>query len=64
MKPIEEIAKSNKEIRKMLDLAADGFCPFCAKKVTLEQFRNVRSLRECEISGLCQKCQDDTFGVD
>jgi hypothetical protein len=27
-------------------------------------FRNEKSLREFKISGLCQKCQDKTFGMD
>ena len=27
------------------------------------EFRNVLSRREFEISGMCQNCQDKTFGV-
>ena len=34
-------------------------CPFCNKEVT--GFKDSLSLREFEISGLCQKCQDETF---
>lgn len=50
-------------------------CPFCHKKPeeismttgetwSVFPFRNELSAREYRISGLCQKCQDDTFGKD
>lgn len=29
-----------------------------------KEFRNDLSRREYTISGMCQKCQDETFGVD
>lgn len=41
---------------------AEGLCPFCNQKIG--EFRNPLSLKEFHISGLCQKCQDDTFGAD
>jgi len=41
---------------------ASGKCPFCSKKIT--NFRNEISLKEYQISGLCQKCQDEVFGED
>jgi hydrogenase maturation factor len=34
-------------------------CPICATPIT--SFRNALSLREYEISGMCQKCQDTVF---
>jgi hypothetical protein len=37
-------------------------CMFCGQPVT--GFRNEISKREFSISGLCQSCQDKTFGVD
>lgn len=37
-------------------------CPFCGG--TLGPFRDELSQREASISGLCQKCQDETFGTD
>ena len=41
-----------------------GQCPFCKKAVTNDSFRNELSRREFKISGLCQSCQDKTFGED
>ena len=37
-------------------------CVYCGKKIEMEDFRDKLSIKEYEISGLCQKCQDDTFG--
>lgn len=36
-------------------------CPFCGKEVSEDSFRDALSLREYQISGLCQECQDDFF---
>lgn len=49
-----------KEIRRI----DKGRCPFCNKEINKEEFRNEISLKEFKISGLCQKCQDDFFGID
>lgn len=38
-----------------------GECPFCGKKIDDAEYRDAESRREREISGLCQKCQDDMF---
>lgn len=38
-----------------------NLCPFCKKPA--ETFRDEISKREFSISGLCQDCQDKTFGV-
>ena len=37
-------------------------CVFCHKSINLEDFKDDLSRKEYEISGICQKCQDDTFG--
>lgn len=37
-----------------------GLCPMCGNKI--EGFRDELSLKEYGISGLCQECQDLTFG--
>lgn len=37
-----------------------GVCPFCGNGVG--SFRDEISLREYQISGLCQSCQDEVFG--
>ena len=42
-------------------LVEHGLCPFCRCSVNAEEFRDKLSLREFEISGLCQNCQDKTF---
>ena len=39
-----------------------GICPFCDKKVKESDLRDALSQQEHAISGLCQKCQDETFG--
>ena len=38
----------------------DHVCVTCGQKV--EKFRNVLSLKEYGISGMCQDCQDSVFG--
>lgn len=37
-------------------------CPFCDNAIGIGDFRDPLSLREYEISGLCQECQDEVFG--
>lgn len=37
-----------------------GNCPLCGNKP--KSFRDKLSVREFEISGLCQNCQDEMFG--
>jgi len=50
-----EFIKARNEEKKL------GICPFCKKKVDENSFKDDLSRREFEISGLCQKCQDDFF---
>ena len=38
-----------------------GVCPFCGERVDYDSFSDKKSLKEFEISGLCQSCQDDFF---
>jgi len=56
----------NKPILEMFphlkETIANGICPFCGKKIDVNSFRDALSLREFEISGICQVCQDDFFG--
>ena len=37
-------------------------CMFCSKEATT--FSNALSLKEYEISGMCQECQDDVFNCE
>jgi len=39
-----------------------GYCVFCRQEIKV--FRDKLSEAENKISGLCQKCQDETFGED
>jgi hypothetical protein len=39
---------------------AGNGCVFCGKPAT--EFRDELSRREYNISGICQSCQDETFG--
>lgn len=56
----------NKDIVKVFfPKAVDNFeknkCVFCEEEVKEKDFRDKISKREYEISGICQKCQDQTF---
>jgi len=58
----------NKDIMKSLGFEEEvkameaGLCSWCKKEIT--DFRNEISEREYKISGMCQNCQDKTFGKD
>jgi hypothetical protein len=58
----------NKEIMrkagfsKEVDMVDSKICPFCSKPIVPSEFRDRKSIREYEISGLCQECQDDFYG--
>jgi hypothetical protein len=41
-----------------------GKCVNCEKQVMFLGFRNLKSEKEFEISGICQPCQDEIFGID
>lgn len=43
----------------------EGKCPpvvGCGKVIKISEFKDPLSLKEYQISGLCQKCQDAFFG--
>lgn len=48
---------------KEVDMVEQGRCPSCGKVIDLASFRDEKSKKEFGISGLCQLCQDDFFGV-
>lgn len=39
----------------------NGQCPFCRKKINIEDFTDSLSLREFRISGICNSCQNKVF---
>ena len=39
-------------------------CPFCDKIFMMTDLRDNLSMREAEISEICQECQDKTFKED
>lgn len=44
---------------KELKRIDEGKCPLCGKKITI--FKDNLSRKEFEISGMCQRCQDEVF---
>lgn len=54
---IASLIARNKEI-----VIHPAICPTCREAVG--KFRNQISAREFDISGMCQECQDKTFGPD
>lgn len=45
-------------------LIKEGKCPICEQPVDQGELRDDFSRKEYSISGMCQKCQDDTFKLD
>lgn len=67
MKPSEKSPELDKVITEIFGIdriktVKANKCVFCGSPA--EEFRNEISRREYTISGLCQICQDFTFGVD
>jgi len=62
---MRDVAKNNLKalgFGKEVGNVEQGLCPFCGTdKTKKEDFRDPQSFKEFEISGLCQKCQDETF---
>lgn len=56
---IEELLTSIAGISRQ-DAAKQNICTWCKKPADL--FRDQLSMREYQISGFCQECQDETFG--
>jgi hypothetical protein len=46
---------------EMVKNADEGKCPWCGNMIALVPFRDALSIKEFEISGLCQQCQDEFF---
>ena len=62
--------KKSKEIEDLLtnmagisrqEAAEKHICTWCKNPIT--EFKDELSKKEYRISGMCQKCQDDTFGI-
>jgi len=49
--------------RSQTEAKEKKICVYCGKKIMIGDFKDNLFIKEYEISGLCQKCQDDTFGV-
>jgi len=59
-KDIMRLAGFEKEVK----LVENNKCPFCGHLVIRTDFEDKLSIREFEISGLCQYCQDNTFNPE
>ena len=44
-----------------MDKVEKGLCPFCDKPVKEEDFTDRLSLADFKITGMCQKCQNETY---
>lgn len=51
------------QLLDMLNAVHDNRCPFCKQVIFKDDFRDERARREFQVSSLCQKCQDEVFGV-
>lgn len=60
--PLHNFMKEN--FAKEMDRVKEGKCPFCGKEIDMNEFKDELSIREFKISGICQKCHDETFGED
>jgi len=48
-------------LEDMFKSREQGICPFCKKPTAVGDFRDPLSLKEWQISGICQECQDGFF---
>ena len=48
-------------LQEMHTKRENGQCPFCGKDMRNPKFKDEKSRREFNISGICQECQDKTF---
>lgn len=46
---------------RQMDMVSMGRCPRCGKLVNPSTFRDAESLREFNITGWCQDCQDEYY---
>ena len=49
---------------KEVDRVKVGKCPLCNEIVDTSKFKDEISMKEFNISGICQVCQDETFNDD
>lgn len=62
------MSEKSSDIKDMIESVMPGTaqaiqekkCPFCKEPITT--FHDKLSMKEYEISGLCQSCQDEMFG--
>ena len=48
-------------LTEMFTRKEQGLCPFCGKDMSNPTFKDEKSQKEFEISGICQECQDKFF---
>ena len=48
-------------MKEFIELRKQNKCPFCKKSMNNPKFKDDLSIKEFNISGLCQDCQDKTF---
>jgi len=60
-KPMNDFIKAITGINRQEAIKEKQICMFC--KLPAIWFRDSLSKKEYTISGLCQKCQDEVFGV-
>ena len=46
---------------KFVEAVEQNKCPICGNEIVISEFKDPVSLREYEISGICQECQDKIF---
>jgi hypothetical protein len=68
MEPTEKAHAIDSLLQQMFGInrkesISENKCVFCRKLVSGRDFRDERSLKEFTISGICQSCQDEIFGV-
>ena len=44
-----------------IDKVELGFCPMCDSPISNDEFTDELSRKEYDISGMCQKCQNEMF---
>lgn len=67
--PMQPMSNKSKEVKDVIESVFPGTkeaieakkCPICRQPIS--EFRDALSIKEYTISGMCQKCQDDTFGA-
>jgi len=55
---------STVKLDEFVNAVQQNKCPFCKQTIDTNEFKNLFNLKEFEITGICQKCQDETFNKD